>query len=68
MQRENLIRVREVMERTGLSRTVLYRKVKHKDFPPPVRLTARCVGWLESEIDEWVNQRIRTTRFKEVAI
>ncbi len=55
---EKLIRIREVMERTGLSRTVLYRKIQHDDFPKPIRITARCVAWREIEIDEWINARI----------
>lgn len=63
---ERLIRVREVMERTGLSRTVLYRKIQHNDFPQPVRITIRCVGWLESEIDKWIAERIGA-RFPEIA-
>jgi prophage regulatory protein len=64
---ERLIRIRDVMERTGLSRTVLYRKIQHNDFPQPVRITIRCVGWLESEINAWVNQRIEGSRSNNAA-
>jgi len=65
--KERLIRIRDVMERTGLSRTVLYRKIQHNDFPQPVRITIRCVGWLESEINAWVNQRIEGSRSNNAA-
>ncbi len=64
---ERLIRIREVMDRTGLSRTVLYRKVQHGDFPPSVKLTTRCVAWRETEVDEWINERIHPEFLSQTA-
>lgn len=45
----------KVKERTGLSRSTIYAKIAQGTFPKPVCLGARAVGWLESEIDEWIN-------------
>lgn len=36
----------------------LYRKIKDRSFPKPVRLGANRVAWPENEIDEWINARI----------
>lgn len=42
---------------TGLCRTSLYKHLKEGNFPEPVRLGARAVGWKESELAEWVQTR-----------
>lgn len=42
---------------TGLCRTSLYNHLKAGQFPEPVRIGARAVGWKESELAEWVNTR-----------
>ena len=51
---DNFIRIRRVVERTGLSRATIYRKVRRDTFPHPRQLGANCVGWYESEIDAWI--------------
>ena len=48
-----LIRIQEVLERTGLSRSSLYRKIGSGDFPAQVRLGDRSVAWVEAEVDDW---------------
>jgi prophage regulatory protein len=53
-----------VKERTGLSRSSNYLWISKGKFPAPVSLGARAVGWLESEIEEWVAQRIMESRHK----
>lgn len=50
---------REVQARTGLSRSYIYRLSKDGDFPRPVQLTPYRIGWVESEIDAWIAERIR---------
>ncbi len=52
------VRLPEVMERTGLSRSTIYVRVAEGRFPKPVPLGARSVGWIESELDEWFSDRI----------
>jgi len=51
---DNFIRIRRVMERTGLSRATIYRKVRLETFPPSHRLGSSCVGWYESEVNDWI--------------
>jgi prophage regulatory protein len=52
-----IIRRREVLEVTGLSRATLYRLLAEGLFPRPVRLTANGVGWRELEIRQWLESR-----------
>lgn len=49
-----ILRLPEVKARTGLSRTSIYLKIKAGEFPRPVSLGTRAVGWLDTAIDEWV--------------
>lgn len=47
---------------TGLCRTSLYNYLKEGQFPEPVRLGARAVGWKESDLANWVNTRSKRTK------
>jgi prophage regulatory protein len=49
-----LIRIREVLYRTGLSRTGLYQRTGDGLFPAPIKL-GRTSVWLESDIDAWID-------------
>ena len=57
-----ILRLPEVMNRVGLKRAAIYLYVKQGSFPKQVNLGVRAVGWLEHEIDAWVNARIEITR------
>ncbi|EIV8609174.1 AlpA family transcriptional regulator [Vibrio sp. Isolate23] len=48
------LRLKEVMEKTALSRSAIYRKMKDEDFPTTISLGDRAVAWVESEIEEWM--------------
>ena len=53
------LRLPEVLKVTGLSKSHTYFLIADQRFPKPVNLCdGRAVGWLESEIDEWVNERM----------
>ena len=57
---DRILRIPEIVEITGLSRTTIWRRVKSGDFPAPVRLgslATRSVGWRESEIKQWLDSR-----------
>ena len=57
---ERIMRIPEVVQVTGLSRTTIWRRVKSGDFPAPVRLgslATRSLGWRESEIRKWIESR-----------
>jgi prophage regulatory protein len=51
---ERILRLNSVLERTGLSRATLHRKVKAGTFPRQVRIATRCMGWRESAVNEWL--------------
>jgi prophage regulatory protein len=51
---QRLIRLAEVKQRVGLSRASIYKRMSEGRFPKSRSLGARCVVWIESEIDEWV--------------
>jgi prophage regulatory protein len=53
-----LIRLKRVMELTGLSRSTIYAYIKAGKFPSQVVLTERCVGWPEDAIQNCILQRI----------
>ena len=56
--RQSILRIKEVMHRTGLPRSTLYREIHKKQFPGPVKLTnGRSVGWQESAVSEWIESR-----------
>ena len=57
------LRLPEVLERTGLSRSTIYVRLAAGRFPRPVALGGRAVGWIEAEVDEWVRERIAESRF-----
>ena len=61
MSEARIIRIAAVLERTGISRTGLYRLVRRERFPRAVQLTPHTVGWHASEVDEWIDSRERTT-------
>lgn len=49
------LRLPAVIEKTGLSRSSIYRLIQEGKFPPPVKLSARASAWFERDIDEWLN-------------
>lgn len=57
-----ILRVRQVCEKTGLSRSTVYELVAEGVMPPPVRVGHRTVGWVESEVDEFLRLRIAQSR------
>jgi prophage regulatory protein len=62
-----ILRLPSVKARTGLSRSTIYLRVSDGSFPRPVSLGARAVGWIESDIDEWIACRIQQSRSSSVA-
>ena len=58
----SILRLPAVKSRTGLSRSSIYLRIKLGTFPEPISLGARAVGWIESEIQEWVEDRIEASR------
>lgn len=59
---EKIIRLKAVKARCGLSRSTLYNRMATGEFPRPIALGPRSVGWIESEIDAWISARINSSR------
>jgi prophage regulatory protein len=57
-----ILRRPQVEARVGLKRSTLYQRVADGTFPPPVRLGSRAVGWLESEVSDWLRARVAESR------
>lgn len=55
---EKILRLDSVLERTGLSRSTLYRKVNSGTFPRQIKISIRCAGWRETEVEEWLRQPV----------
>lgn len=59
---QSLIRMPEVMRRTGYGKAWIYRLVSEGRFPLPIKIGARAIAFVEGEVDEWINQRIAKSR------
>lgn len=57
-----ILRLQQVREITGLSRSEIYRRMQARDFPQRVFIGVRAVGWPEDEINEWTIDRITNHR------
>lgn len=67
IQNEKIIRLREVLDRTGLSRSMTYDLIEKEMFPRPLSLGARAVGWRLSSVQDWIAQRVETPRHKNAS-
>lgn len=54
---EKIIRRPEVEARIGLSRSTIYSMMDKGEFPRPIKLGRKAVGWLESDINDWLESR-----------
>lgn len=54
-----ILRLPEVISRTGRSRSSIYQGIKDGTFPKPIKLGARSIGWPSSAIDDWIEDRIQ---------
>lgn len=59
----SVIRLPIVRARTGLGTSMIYAEMAAGRFPKPIRLSARTVGWLEAEVDEWLRSRVKERDF-----
>ena len=54
MKKPRIIRLKEVLAKTGLSISSLRRLQSKKQFPNKFQISPRCVGWLEEDVDDWI--------------
>ena len=57
-----IIRLPEVKTRTGLSTSTIYLHMTKGIFPKAISLGERAVGWLEADIDQWLDDRIAASK------
>lgn len=55
---DRIVRIKTVLNRTGLSRSTMYRKIKDGTFPRQVPISINGTGWRESAINRWVENPI----------
>ena len=63
---QQILKLLEVKKTTGLSGSTIYRLISQGDFPKQIKLSERSSGWLQSEVDQWLNERIAASRTSEV--
>lgn len=61
------LRLPQVIQRTGISRSAIYKMVAEGAFPKPIRIGARAVAWVESDVESWSESRI-VASLKEGAV
>ncbi|HHU6394822.1 helix-turn-helix transcriptional regulator [Klebsiella pneumoniae] len=61
---KRLIRLQEVLNRTGLCKAWIYRLISRNEFPAQVKLGGRAIAFLESDIDKWIDEKISLSRNK----
>lgn len=57
-----ILRQKEVTARTGMARSTIYLRMTQGDFPKPVSIGLRAVGWIEAEVEEWLQRQIENSR------
>ena len=62
MENLKIVRRSDVESITGLSRSSIYAMMASNSFPKNIKLGERSVGWLESEIQDWLTKRIAASR------
>lgn len=62
MEQQNILRMKQVQAATGLSKSTIYLFIRQGKFKKPIRLGQNSVGWLQSDIEEFINARIQVSR------
>ncbi|MCO7036127.1 AlpA family transcriptional regulator [Pseudomonas carnis] len=60
-----IIRLKDVIDATGLARSTIYKYIAENAFPKPISLGERCVGWVEGEVHDWILARIEERDLSE---
>jgi len=57
-----ILRLPDVIERVGFSRSSIYAFVENGTFPKPLKISVRAIGWLDSDVDDWISEQIEKQR------
>ena len=60
-----ILRLPQVKERVGLSRSTIYLRISKGEFPAPISLGGRAVGWLESDVNQWLVQKVESSKERD---
>lgn len=55
---DRIIRLKTVLDRTGLSRSTVYRKIAEGTFPSQIRISVHGAGWHESAVNRWIEDPV----------
>ncbi|MDI3465641.1 MAG: hypothetical protein OJF50_004462 [Nitrospira sp.] len=61
-----IIRIKHVQRRLSLSRSAIYSLMDAGEFPPPIQLSRRAIGWRQADIDAWLKSRTRQSHNQAV--
>ena len=59
---DKILRLPEVLNLTGLGRSTIYKKISAGEFPKSISLGVKSVGWIESDIQKWLETKITATK------
>ena len=59
---KTISRLPEVLQSTGLSRSTIYLRMSKGDFPQSISLGGRAIGWIQEEVNQWIEERICASR------
>ncbi|KNH11817.1 transcriptional regulator [Vibrio lentus] len=54
-----LMRMKEVIRVTGMSRSFIYKRINEGEFPTAISLSAKSVAWVEEEVQQWIASKIQ---------
>ncbi|WP_020162385.1 helix-turn-helix transcriptional regulator [Cycloclasticus pugetii] len=57
-----VLRLPEIKSRTGLSRSTIYLRISRGEFPESISLGGRAVGWLEEDVNQWLEDKVKNSR------
>lgn len=57
-----ILRLPVIKDRTGLSRSTIYLRISKGEFPASISLGGRAVGWLEDDVNKWLEDKVKISR------
>ena len=65
--KKHIYRLEQVLEITGLGSDTIYRLAREGRFPKQIKLSERASGWISTDIEQWIEQRIEASRNEQKA-
>jgi len=57
-----ILRLPSIIELTGLSRSTIYLRISKGEFPAPISLGGRAVGWVENDVNHWLAEKVEASQ------